>query len=88
MRSLVIGVFFTGSATCMIFHPNDPLVYLVGTEEGYIYKCSTLYSSTYLFTYKGHQMPVYRLDYNNFNANIFVSCSGDWRIKIWEDKRE
>lgn len=75
------------SATCMAFHPKDPLVFLVGTEEGLIYKCSTLYSSTYLFAYRAHHMPVYRLDFNSFNSDIFASCSGDWRIKIWEDQR-
>ncbi|GLV39825.1 uncharacterized protein CBL_08109 [Carabus blaptoides fortunei] len=76
-----------GSATCMVFHPTNPLIFLVGTEEGYIYKCSTLYSSSYLFTYQAHHMPVYRLDYNKFNSNIFISSSGDWRVKIWEDDR-
>lgn len=84
------GVFLKlkGNASCMVFHPKDPLIFLVGTEEGIIYKCSTLYTSTYLFTYKAHHMPVYRIDYNKYNHDIFASCSGDWRIKIWEDKRE
>lgn len=71
----------------MIFHPENPLIFLVGTEEGLIYKCSTLYSATYLFTYNAHTMPVYALDYNKFNSSIFLSSGADWRIKIWEDNR-
>ncbi|KAF5304814.1 hypothetical protein FQR65_LT07831 [Abscondita terminalis] len=74
-------------AVCLTFHPDNPLVYLVGTEEGLIYKCSTAYSTSYLFTYEAHQMPVYRVDYNKLNPDIFISCSADWRIKIWEDNR-
>ncbi|CAD1473387.1 unnamed protein product, partial [Heterotrigona itama] len=46
------------------------------------------YSSVYMRTYnEAHNMPVYRIVFNKFNSNIFASCSGDWRIKIWEDDR-
>ncbi|XP_035907482.1 dynein intermediate chain 2, ciliary isoform X2 [Anopheles stephensi] len=76
-----------GSGTCMVFHPHNPEIFLVGTEEGFIFKCSTAYSSKYLMTYHAHYLPVHRMDYNKFNSNIFASCSGDWRVKIWEDMR-
>ncbi|GJQ66498.1 hypothetical protein Trydic_g4490 [Trypoxylus dichotomus] len=76
-----------GSASCIAFHPKQKLLYLVGTEMGMIYKCSTNYSSMYLMTYKAHHMPIYRIDFNKYNDDIFISCSGDWRIKIWEDNR-
>ncbi|KAH8280411.1 hypothetical protein KR018_006582 [Drosophila ironensis] len=71
----------------MVFHPTDKKVFLVGTECGYIYKCSTSFSSKYLMTYNAHNMSVYRMDFNRFNSNIFVSCGGDWRVKVWEDMR-
>ncbi|XP_067632457.1 dynein intermediate chain 2, ciliary isoform X2 [Eurosta solidaginis] len=73
--------------SCMKFHPTNPEIYLIGTEEGLIYKCSIAYSSKYLMTYKAHHLTVYRIDFNRFNANIFISCSGDWRVKVWEDMR-
>ncbi|KAJ8933169.1 hypothetical protein NQ314_014176, partial [Rhamnusium bicolor] len=76
-----------GCASCVKMHPKNPIIYLVGTEEGFIYKCSTEYSSMYLLTYNAHQLPVYRIDFNRYNTDIFVSCSADWRIKIWEDDR-
>lgn len=78
---------FTGAASCVIFHPMHSHIYLVGTEEGFIYKCSTAFNSKYLLTLNAHHLPVYRLDFNKFNPDIFASCSGDWRIKIWEDNR-
>lgn len=73
--------------TCLLFHPQDPQIFLVGTEEGLIYKCSTAYSSKYLMTYDAHYLSIYRIDFNRFNSNIFISCSSDWRVKIWEDMR-
>lgn len=36
---------------------------------------------------EAHNMPIYQIVYNKFNSSIFASCSGDWRIKIWEDDR-
>lgn len=75
------------SGTCMVFHPTDPEMFLVGSEEGLIFKCSTAYSSKYLMIYRAHYLNIYRIDFNKFNANIFASCGGDWRVKVWEDMR-
>ncbi|XP_066144066.1 dynein intermediate chain 2, ciliary [Euwallacea fornicatus] len=77
-----------GCATCIRLHPKKPLTYLVGTEEGQIFKCSTVYSSMSVFTYNAHLLPVDRLDFNRYNTDIFISCSSDWRVKIWEDNRK
>jgi dynein intermediate chain 1, axonemal len=76
-----------GSGTCMAFHPTNREVFQVGTEEGLIFKCSTAYSSKYLMVYQAHYLPVHRMDFNKFNSTIFASCSGDWRVKVWEDMR-
>uniref|UniRef100_A0A8C2QHN6 Dynein axonemal intermediate chain 4 n=1 Tax=Cricetulus griseus TaxID=10029 RepID=A0A8C2QHN6_CRIGR len=40
---------------CFAFHPKDTNVYLVGTEEGLIHKCSCSYNEQYLDTYRGHK---------------------------------
>ncbi|XP_049762330.1 dynein intermediate chain 2, ciliary-like [Schistocerca cancellata] len=80
-------VSLVGSGTTMVFHPKEKQVFLVGTEEGHIYKCSTMYTASYLMTYNAHNMAVYRIHYNKYNSDIFVSCSADWTVKIWEDKR-
>jgi hypothetical protein len=37
-----------GSGMCFDFKPQDPSVYVVGTEDGNIHKCSCSYSETYL----------------------------------------
>ncbi|XP_030375419.1 dynein intermediate chain 2, ciliary-like [Scaptodrosophila lebanonensis] len=72
---------------CIKFHPVEPKIFLIGTEEGLIYKCSTTFNSKYLMTYEAHNLSVYSIDFNRFNSDIFVSCSGDWRVKVWEDMR-
>ncbi|XP_072157958.1 dynein intermediate chain 2, ciliary [Bemisia tabaci] len=77
-----------GCGTAISFHPENPEIFLVGTEEGNIYKCSTAYASLYLFTYEAHHMPVYRIEYNKYSPDIFISCGADWRVKIWEDGRD
>ncbi|OXU21878.1 hypothetical protein TSAR_015959 [Trichomalopsis sarcophagae] len=82
------NITLKGCGTCIAFHPSEPNVFLVGTEEGTIYKCNTAYSSVYMRTYaEAHNMPVYRIVFNKYNSSIFASCSADWRIKIWEDDR-
>ncbi|CRL01177.1 CLUMA_CG014224, isoform A [Clunio marinus] len=75
------------SGTCMTFHPNNKEVFLVGTEDGIILKCSTTYNSKYLMVYHAHYLAVHSIDINKFNSNIFLSCSDDNRVKIWEDMR-
>ncbi|KAG8226994.1 hypothetical protein J437_LFUL000299, partial [Ladona fulva] len=82
-----VTISLTACGTAVAFHPTEQNIFLVGTEEGRIYKCSTAYASLYLSTWDGHHMPVHHIDYNMYNPTIFLSCGGDWRIKIWEDNR-
>ncbi|KAL1114953.1 hypothetical protein AAG570_007776, partial [Ranatra chinensis] len=73
--------------TCLTFHPNEHEIFLVGTAEGLIYKCSVVYSATYLFVYKAHVMPIRKVNINSYNPSIFISCSHDETVKVWEDCR-
>lgn len=71
----------------MVFHPKQSNIFLIGTEEGLLIKCSSEFSSRYLMTYNAHYLPIHRIDFNKYNSNIFASCGADWRVKIWEDMR-
>ncbi|CAG9123998.1 unnamed protein product [Plutella xylostella] len=73
--------------SCFCFHPDKKDIFMVGTEDGMIHTCSLKYNRDYVNSTQGHHMPVYRIDYNHYNNNIYISCSGDWRVKIWEDGR-
>ena len=61
--------------------------YLAGTEEGHIHRCSCSYNEQYLDSYFGHQGPVYSIKWSPFSTEIFLSCSGDWSIRLWHQDR-
>lgn len=58
--------------------------YYVGTEDGIVHKCSVSYNEQVLRTYYGHTGPVYRIQCSPFNSEVFLTCSADWTIKIWQ----
>uniref|UniRef100_A0A3Q1EEL9 Dynein axonemal intermediate chain 1 n=1 Tax=Acanthochromis polyacanthus TaxID=80966 RepID=A0A3Q1EEL9_9TELE len=74
---------FTACGTSMDFHKQIDYLFLVGTQEGKIYKCKT-YSSKILETYDAHPMRVDTVKWNHFHPKVFISCSSDWTIKIWD----
>ncbi|NWH61876.1 WDR78 protein, partial [Geococcyx californianus] len=76
------------AGTCFDFHPKDPNFYLAGTEEGHIHKCSCSCSEQFLKTYRGHKGPVYKVTWNPFSTDIFISCSADWSIILWHQGSE
>lgn len=73
-----------GCGTAFDFHRSIDYLFLVGTEEGRIHKCSKAYSSKYLSTFDAHHMAVYAVKWNHFHPKIFISCSADWSVKVWD----
>ncbi|XP_039945908.1 dynein axonemal intermediate chain 1 [Hirundo rustica] len=73
-----------GSGTSFDFHKKIDYLFLVGTEEGKIYKCSKSYSSQFLDVFEAHHMSVDSISWNPFHMKIFISCSSDWTVKIWD----
>ena len=49
---------------CFDFNKQSDHLFVVGTEEGNVHKCSTAYNSQYLETYQGHHMAVYTARWN------------------------
>ncbi|XP_072239153.1 dynein, axonemal, intermediate chain 1, paralog 2, partial [Leuresthes tenuis] len=70
--------------TSFDFHKQIDYLFLVGTEEGKIHKCSKTYSSQFLETYDAHSMAVDAVKWNPFHPKVFISCSSDWTVKIWD----
>ncbi|KAM6934036.1 dynein, axonemal, intermediate chain 1, paralog 2 [Xenentodon cancila] len=66
------------------FHKQIDYLFLVGTEDGKIHKCSKTYSSQFLETYNAHSMAVDTVKWNPFHPKVFISCSSDWTVKIWD----
>jgi dynein intermediate chain 1 len=69
---------------CFDFNRHNEHLFIVGTEEGKIHKCSKAYSGQYLETYQGHHMVIYSLKWNPFHPRVFISCSADWTVRIWD----
>lgn len=69
---------------CFDFNRHSEHLFVVGTEEGKIHKCSKAYSSQYLETYDSHNMAVYTVRWNHFHSDVFLSCSADWTVKVWD----
>ncbi|GBG68748.1 hypothetical protein CBR_g3290 [Chara braunii] len=68
------------------FSSRDPSIYVTGTEEGVLHKCSCSYSEQYLKTYFGHTGPVYQAQWSPFDPSVFLTCSDDWTIRIWKEE--
>jgi len=81
-------VALTGSCMSLDFSRKEPNIYLIGTEDGTVHKCSCSYNEQFVASYFGHSGPVYKLLYSPFVDELFLSCSADWSMRIWEDKRE
>lgn len=60
-------------------------IYIVGTEEGPIYKCDRSYSEQYMMIYTGHNGPVYQVRWSPFMPSLFLSCSADWTTRLWSE---
>ncbi|XP_067314517.1 dynein axonemal intermediate chain 4 [Pseudorasbora parva] len=68
---------------CFDFHPNHSNIYLVGTEDGLIHKCSYSSNEQFLETYKVSKGLIYNVTWSPFCPDFFLSCSSDWTIQLW-----
>ncbi|XP_028282954.1 dynein axonemal intermediate chain 4 [Parambassis ranga] len=69
---------------CFDFHPTDSSIYMIGTWEGLIHKCSCTNTQQYLDTYRKHYCPVNCITWSPLNPDVFLSCSSDWTIQLWK----
>ncbi|NXX17019.1 DNAI1 protein, partial [Podargus strigoides] len=82
LEGLELQVF--GCGTSFDFHKKIDYLFLVGTQEGKIYKCSKYYSSQFLDVFDAHHMAVDSVSWNPYHMKVFISCSSDWTVKIWD----
>jgi WD40 repeat protein len=72
------------SGSCFDFHPTQSHLFIVGTEEGSLHLCSKNFSGQYLETFEGHCMRVNSVRWNGFHDRLFLSCSEDKTVKLWD----
>ena len=73
-----------GCGTCFDFNKQQDQIFLVCTEEGKVHKCSKSYTNQFLDTFDAHHMAVYSVCWNSFHPKIYLTCSADWTVKIWD----
>jgi WD40 repeat protein len=84
--------------TCLSFSRDDETLFLIGSESGGIFRCSTLAKGTAAskdiecsiqlrspvsFSFAAHQGPVHGVECSPFHRNLFVSCSTDTSVRIY-----
>lgn len=84
-KSCVLDVPITRhpAALCIIWHPRIDHIYLVGTDEGCIHKCSTHYLNQHMEVFRAHTGPVYDMQFSPFMGHLLVSCGADNAIRLW-----
>lgn len=66
------------------FNPVNEHLFVVATEEGAIQSYSKAYNAQFLRAFEGHHMAVYSVQFNPFHPHVFLTCSADWTVKLWE----
>ena len=84
LSAVTLVIMIPGCGTAFDFHKKNDYLFLVGTEEGKINTCSKAYSSQFLDTVDAHNMAVYKVRWNPYHPRIYITCSADWQVKIWE----
>jgi len=69
---------------CFDFNPASEHLFVVGTEEGALQSYSKAYNTQFLRAFEGHHMSVYGVRWNPFHPHVFLTCSADWTVKLWE----
>lgn len=81
MDSAILGY---AGGSCFDFNKNNEHLFVVGTEEGAIQLYSKQYNTKFLRKFEGHHMAIYSVKWNTYHPNVFLSCSADWTVKLWE----
>ncbi|ROT72844.1 Dynein intermediate chain 1, axonemal [Penaeus vannamei] len=59
-------------------------IMLLGTDTGAVFQCSVASTTHTLFRYPAHTSPVRQVSWNKHHHGIFVTCSLDWTVKVWQ----
>ena len=46
--------------------------------------CIQVFSLLMYLMITGHHMAVYAVKWNPFHPRVFLSCSADWTVKVWD----
>lgn len=64
-------------------HPDQMSVYLLGTDEGCVLRCSIGQKDSYLENFLAHDGPIYSLEFSPFYSGLLLTCGADWYTRVW-----
>ncbi|XP_058832485.1 dynein axonemal intermediate chain 4 [Topomyia yanbarensis] len=70
-------------ALSLKIHPIRKDIYFIGTDEGCVHKCSINYPYQHSGVMQMHSGGVFCIEYSPWSPKIFLTCGGDWCIRIW-----
>ncbi|XP_039442388.1 dynein axonemal intermediate chain 4 [Culex pipiens pallens] len=70
-------------ALSLKIHPTKKDIYFVGTDEGCVHRCSINYPYQHSGVTQMHSGGVFSIEYSPWSPKIFLTCGGDWCIRIW-----
>ncbi|XP_014206110.1 WD repeat-containing protein 78-like, partial [Copidosoma floridanum] len=76
------------AALALCRHPKQRGIYLVGSEEGCVFRCSTDQPRSHLEAFLAHDGPIYTLEYSPFCPKLLLSCGADWTTRVWAEGLE
>lgn len=76
-----------GGPMAVAWVPDTTDLYLLGTDDGIIHKCSTSYNDQVLVNFAGHTGAVYTVKPSPHEPGLFLSASADWTVRVWRDPR-
>lgn len=71
------------AALCFMWHSTIEHVYLVGTDEGCVHRCSTHYLNQHIDVFRAHAGPVYDMSVSPFMGTLLVTCGADNAVRMW-----
>ncbi|XP_037973974.2 dynein axonemal intermediate chain 4 [Plutella xylostella] len=71
------------AALCLLWHPAAAHVYFVGSHEGCVHRCSTLYGNQPLGVFRAHAGPVLALRASPFDPRLLATGGADGCVRLW-----
>ncbi|XP_060523928.1 dynein axonemal intermediate chain 4-like [Cylas formicarius] len=81
--NLNVPVSRYAGARLLRWHPIDPTIYLVATNEGVVHKCSVNYLDQHMDSFSAHEGPINDLQFSPFSKKIYATCGDDWYVRLW-----
>ncbi|XP_044004074.1 dynein axonemal intermediate chain 4-like, partial [Aphidius gifuensis] len=71
------------SAVLLKKHPVKKNIYIVCSDEGCVYQCSTNYLNHHIDSYLAHDGEIYSFEYSPYFNKLYLTCGADWCTRIW-----